>query len=248
MQTSEYFGKQFQVLGDGYVELQDLMPHPLTGITPDQAIVAAARVSHLGKSKGDKEDAKLIHYLVKNSHTSPLEMVRFKLRVKAPLVTFWQWTRHRTMSYMSVNSQSGRYTDFDETESMYYPGEWRLQAPEGESKQASQGVLGWDESAEFSKELRATWERGFALYKKALDRGVAREQARLYLPGFALYYTWVISVDLHNLMHFLKLRMAKEAQYEIRVYAKCIYLNYVRPLCPVASEAFEQYILGYSPT
>src|SRR5215467_10390510 len=112
--SKHLIGKRIDVLDKGYVELQDLMGD-------DLAIVNAARVSFLGESKGSDKDKKLLFFLMKNSHTSPFEMVEFKFRVKAPLVTFWQWARHRMASY---NSQSGRYTEFLENE-FHIPDVWR---------------------------------------------------------------------------------------------------------------------------
>ena len=93
--TTELIGKRIPVLDKGWVELIDLMPHPATGVSGDLAIVNAARVSFLGESKGDEKDKKLLFYMLRNKHTSPFEMVVFKFRACAPLVTFWQWARHR---------------------------------------------------------------------------------------------------------------------------------------------------------
>jgi thymidylate synthase (FAD) len=237
-------GQRVQVLDRGFVELQDLMPHPRTGVTCDNAIVAAARVSFMGEGKGDEKDRRLIHYLMKHHHTSPFEMVEFKFRVKAPLVTYWQWVRHRTFAYQSVNSQSGRYIAFEEDE-FYAPEVWRRQSPS--NKQASLGVIEGPAGETLSRDLLAHYARGHALYRAALEQGVSREMARLFLPGFAVYYTWIIKVDLHNLFGFLRLRMAPDAQYEIRAYARALYAAFVHPLAPIAAEAFEQYTLGFDP-
>ncbi|PJF40106.1 MAG: thymidylate synthase (FAD), partial [Phototrophicales bacterium] len=101
-----------------------MMPHPDLGIPGDLAIVNAARVSFLGESKGDERDKKLLFYLLRHRHTSPFEMVEFKFRVRAPLVTWWQWVRHRTWN---MNAQSGRYTPFEEND-FYVPSVWRKQS------------------------------------------------------------------------------------------------------------------------
>ncbi|MEL6307169.1 MAG: FAD-dependent thymidylate synthase, partial [Chloroflexota bacterium] len=97
-QTSklDLLGKRVDVLDKGWIELIDLMPHPNAGVSGDLAIVNAARVSFLGESKGPERDKKLLFYLLRNSHTSPFEMIEFKFRARAPLVTWWQWVRHRT--------------------------------------------------------------------------------------------------------------------------------------------------------
>jgi thymidylate synthase (FAD) len=234
--------KRIPVLDKGFVELQDLLPHPETGITPDNAIVAAARVSFLGESKGDEKDAKLISYLIKHRHTSPFEQVVFKFRMKAPLVTWWQLTRHRTMR---LNLQSGRYTEFPENE-FYAPAVWRKQSPS--NKQASLGELDPEQSAELTADLLAHYAQGYALYEKALGMGVSREMARVFLPGFSVYYMGIVQVDLHNLFHFLGLRMAEDAQYEIRVYAQAMYQHFVMPAVPIAAAAWEKHVLGLEPT
>ncbi|MBE2194018.1 MAG: FAD-dependent thymidylate synthase [Anaerolinea sp.] len=235
--SSELIGKRVSVLDKGYVELQDIMPHPLTGVSPDTAIASAARVSFLGESKGGEKDARLIHYLMRHKHTSPFEMVEFKFRVKAPVVTWWQWARHRTASY---NAQSGRYTEFAEDE-FYVPAVWRKQSPD--NKQASLGELEPEANTELTQDLIDFYAQGFALYQKALRQGSSREMARLFLPGFGVYYTWIVKTDLHNLFNFLRLRLAPDAQYEIRVYAHTIYREFVKPTVPIAAEAFEQYQL-----
>jgi len=235
--TPELFSRPIPVLDKGWIELLDLMPHPSQGISPDLAIVNAARVSFLGESKGEEKDKKLLFYLLRHAHTSPFEMVEFKFRVHAPLVTWWQWVRHRTWS---VNAQSGRYTSFEE-DSFYVPSEWRLQS--SSNKQASSGPVDPQINAELNERLLAHYENSFRLYEQALAQGVAREQARLFLPGFSVYYTWVLKVDAHNLMNFLRLRMAPEAQYEIRVYAQAIYEHIFRVLMPWTAQAFDEYIL-----
>lgn len=229
-QPSPLIGKRVSVLDKGWIELQDLMGD-------DLAIVNAARVSFLGESKGDARDKHLLIYLLKHRHTSPFEQVEFKFRCRAPLVTWWQWVRHRTWS---VNAQSGRYTPFEEDD-FYVPDVWRLQARD--NKQASEGELPAAEAGDLTARLLAHYEQGFALYQAALDAGVAREQARIFLPAFAVYYTWVLKVDAHNLMHFLRLRMAPDAQYEIRVYARAIYEHFFKPALPWTAEAFERYIM-----
>jgi thymidylate synthase (FAD) len=239
--SDHLLNKRVDVLDKGWIELVDLMPHPQAGISGDLAIVNAARVSFLGESKGDEKDKKLLFYLLKNQHTSPFEMVEFKFRVRAPLVTWWQWVRHRTWN---MNAQSGRYTPFEEDD-FYVPEVWRKQA--ANNKQASEGELAADDNNALMASLIAHYEEGFRLYKQALEMGVAREMARLFLPGFSVYYTWVLKVDAHNLMHFMRLRMAPDAQYEIRAYAQAIYEHFFKPALPWTAEAFEQFVLSNTP-
>ena len=233
-------GKRVDVLDKGWVELLDLMPHPATGVSGDLAVVSAARVSFMGESKGDDKDKRLLFYLLRNEHTSPFEMVEFKLRVHAPLVTYWQWVRHRTFHYQSANAQSGRYTEFEEND-FYVPTAWRQQHTS--NKQASGDDLDPAAGSVLTEKLLAHYEQGYRLYEEALAQGVAREMARLFLPGFSVYYTWVIKVDALNLMNFLRLRMASDAQYEIRVYAQAIYEHFFKAAMPWTAEAFEQYVL-----
>lgn len=149
--------------------------------------------------------------------------------------------RHRTFHYQSANAQSGRYTPFEETD-FYVPSNWRKQAKS--NKQASEGEIEPQINAALMQKLLAFYEESYKLYEEALDAGVSKEMARLFLPGFSVYYTWVIKVDALNLMHWIKLRMASDAQYEIRVYAEAIYEHYFKPLLPWTAAAFEQYVLN----
>ncbi len=135
---------------------------------------------------------------------------------------------------------SGRYTEFEEND-FYVPDVWRKQSKD--NKQASEGQVTDEENHALTEKLVAHYEASYRLYEEALKTGVSREMARFFLPGFSVYYTWVVKVDAHNLMHFLKLRMADEAQYEIRVYAQAIYEHFFKPALPWTAEAFEEYIL-----
>ena len=235
--AEQLIGKRVHVLDKGWIELIDLMPHPESKIGGDLAIVNAARVSFLGESKGAERDKKLLFFLLRQRHTSPFEMVEFKFRVRAPLVTWWQWVRHRTWN---MNAQSGRYTPFQESD-FYVPAVWRRQSRD--NKQASEGTLESGENNELTRQLLQHYDEGFRLYSQALEKGVSKEMARLFLPGFSVYYTWVTKIDAHNLMHFLRLRMAKDAQYEIRVYAEAIHERFFKPALPWTAEAFDKYIL-----
>ena len=226
-------GKRINVLDKGWVELLDIMPHPATGVAPETAIVNAARVSFLGESKGAEKDAKLLRYLLTNRHTSPFEHVQFQFRIHAPVVTFWHWVRHRTWSF---NFSSGRYVEFDES-AFYVPDVWRKQSPS--NKQASLGQLEESESDELLNRLIDHYNTSYQLYRHALRLGVAREQARLFLPAWASYYTCVASIDALNLIKFFDLRRAPEAQYEIRVYAEAIYQYFFKPLMPITAEWME---------
>lgn len=235
--SQSLIGKRVDVLDKGWIELVDMMPHPDSDVSGDLAIVNAARVSFLGESKGPDRDKKLLFFLLRNRHTSPFEMVEFKFRVRAPLVTWWQWVRHRTWS---MNAQSGRYTPFRESD-FYVPNVWRKQSKD--NKQASEGALDALENDDLTGKLLAHYDEGYRLYTEALGKGVSKEMARLFLPGFSVYYTWVAKIDAHNLMHFLRLRMARDAQYEIRVFAAAMHEHFFEPALPWTAEAFAKYIL-----
>ena len=213
------------VLDKGFVRLVEVMGD-------DRAIVQAARVSYGEGTKSFREDRALIDYLMRHRHTSPFEMVVFKFHVKAPLFVVRQWFRHRTAS---VNEISGRYSVLKEE--FYEPEAWRRQAKR--NKQGSEGALLDEEATALLKETEA---RAYAAYQALLEKGVAREMARMVLP-LNLYTEFYWKQDLHNLFHFLKLRLAPEAQWEIRQYAKAI-AQMVKAHVPMAWESYEEHVLG----
>jgi len=210
------------VLDKGFVELIDIMPGeiPEGAESRDIVIVNAARVSYSGESKGVESDRALLRYLWKHKHTSPFEQVIFKFRIKAPILVWWQMDRHRTLKYSRQNRQSGRYTEY-EAEEYYIPCGWRLQ--DSENKQGSGSGFVENFSVLDGASVTEVYERCFleclSWYKQALEDGIAREQARLFLPAFALYHTTVLNVDAWNLTHFLRLRTDEKAQWEIQQYA-----------------------------
>jgi len=212
------------VLDKGFVRLVEVMGG-------DHSIVQAARVSYGPGTKTVREDRALIDYLMRHRHTSPFEMVEFKFHVKAPLFVVRQWFRHRTAS---VNEISGRYSVLKEE--FYEPPAWRRQARR--NKQGSEGAL-LDEEADGL--LRQVEEVAYAAYQALLGKGVAREMARMVLP-LNLYTEFYWKQDLHNLFHFLKLRLAPEAQWEIRQYARAM-AEIVRARVPLAWASFEEHIL-----
>lgn len=224
--------KKIPILDKGFLELIDTYTQ-----SADDAIIAAARVTHVEGSKGEEKDKKLIRYLMQNRHTSPFEQAMFKFRIYAPLVTYWHLLRHRTLH---VNSQSGRYTPFEE-DAFYLPDHWRLQS--SSNHQGSDGVmdgvdpLGDQQSQELTEGLIAHYNISYKMYQKALKYGAAKEMARLFLPAFGVYYQMIVSCDLHNWMNFLSLRMADDAQHEIRVYALGMY-GLLREQAPVTMSAF----------
>lgn len=231
--TTTFHSEEYIPLSGGTLALIDVMPHPSCGVSADLAVVNAARVSFLGESKGDAADKKLLFYLMRNRHTSPFEQVVLKFRVRAPLITWWQWVRHRTWSF---NFQSGRYTEFDECD-FYVPDVWRRQS--ASNKQASDGEVDSDISYTMQDALMDHTTTGYQLYRSAIESGVAREMARLFLPGFAVFYEAIATVDAHNLMQFIRLRDHEHAQHEIRVYAQAM-REIMREIMPWTMEAFDE--------
>jgi thymidylate synthase (FAD) len=212
-----------KVLDHGFVELVDHMPRE----NLDKAIVDGARVSYQTGTKTTRGDRGLIRYLVRNWHTSPLELVVFKFRIKAPLYIARQWLRHRTAS---VNEMSARYSIVDEE---YYEPEI-LRGQSVVNHQGSEGTV--DIGEEMKGALSSQYKDAFKLYEQLLEKGVCREQARGVLPQ-STYTSFVWKMDLHNLMHFLQLRMDHHAQKEIQEYATAIY-DLIQPLVPLTMEAF----------
>ena len=194
----------------------------------DKSIVDAARVSYTNV-KTISEDRALIRYLMRNWHTSPFEMVEFKFHIKVPIFVARQWVRHRTAS---INEISARYSVIDEE--YWVPTEYRGQS--STNKQGSSGsVVGGDIQEKSCKDA-------FAIYKSLLALGVSRELARVHLPQ-STYTEFVWKIDLHNLFHFLQLRMDHHAQKEISDPAKEIF-DLIKKVVPLACEAFEDYRLN----
>jgi thymidylate synthase (FAD) len=222
--------KKFPVLDDGFVCLVDVMGD-------DRAIVEAARVSYGEGTRQVSDDRGLIRYLMRHHHTSPLEMVEVKLLVRVPMDCWRQWIRHRTAS---VNEYSTRYSVAIDAAQTTAQDQWRRQSTT--NNQGSEGLLDQAVGAQLSAEERALQEHARTVYQHRLERGVAREQARKELP-LSTYTEAYWKIDLHNLLHFLLLRMDVRAQWEIRQYALAIGQEIVRPLFPLVWEAFEDYQL-----
>lgn len=206
--------------------------------TGDLEVVRNARVSYdadwrAGEDEG--KDAKLIDYLVRNRHTSPLEAMTFTFEVKAPLFVIRQWQRHRTWSYSEV---SARYTALPEE--FYVPQVDQITTQSDTNKQMRTTEQHPDAQG-CQNMIRNACKMSFSLYKDLLAEGVPRELARGVLP-LNTYTHMFATVDLHNLFHFLKLRLHPHAQYEIRVYAEAL-LQLIEPIVPVAGAAFRKHIL-----
>ena len=223
-------GVKHAVLRHGYVVLVDYMGN-------DAAIVQAARVSYGAGTKSVRDDRGLIRYLMRHRHTTPFEMVEYKFLIRLPIYVARQMIRHRMVS---VNEYSARYS--------IVPDEFDLPEPTDVRQQATRNRQGRDTPLPepvvraFRSDVERISADAYEAYRRALEQGVARETARLLLP-LAYYTEWYWKIDLHNLFHFLSLRLDPHAQEEIRRYAAAI-AGLARLVCPVAFEAFDEFTLG----
>jgi thymidylate synthase (FAD) len=224
-------GRSIAVLDDGFIRLVDYMGS-------DESIVQSARVSYGKGTKKVHEDRGLIRYLMRHRHTTPFEMCEIKLHVRVPMDCWRQWIRHRTAN---VNEYSTRYSVAIDATQTTPPHAWRKQSKG--NRQGSEGCLDTPVGEELSREEREFQEHARALYERRLERGVAREQARKDLP-LSTYTEAYWKVDLHNLLHFLALRMDDHSQEEIREYANVIGNDIVAKWCPITWEAFQDYRMG----
>lgn len=221
----------------GFVALVDCMPRLVPeGQTADGAIVQAARVSYGQGTKKINEDRGLLRYLMRHRHSTPFEMVEFKFHVAMPLFVARQWIRHRTAN---VNEYSARYS--------IVPDRFWRPTVESVRAQSRTNRQGGDEpiesgTAERFLELLDRAEANYRDYLELTEQGVARELARAALP-VSVFTEWYWKCDLHNILHFLSLRIDPHAQREIRVYAEAMY-RLVREIVPMTCEAFEDYRLG----
>jgi thymidylate synthase (FAD) len=220
--------KKIPVLDDGFVCLVDVMGD-------DSSVVQAARVSYGEGTKKVSDDRTLIRYLLRHRHTTPFEMAEIKLLVRVPMDCWRQWIRHRMAN---VNEYSTRYSVAIDAAQTTLPTEWRSQAES--NRQGSGEALPADVGEQLTASERELQDHARRVYEERLTLGVAREQARKDLP-LATYTEAYWKVDLHNLLHFLALRMDSHAQAEIRAYATAIGREIVQPLFPVVWEAFEDY-------
>jgi thymidylate synthase (FAD) len=220
-------GVKHPVLSHGFVVLVDYMGN-------DAAIVQAARVSYGQGTKSVRDDRGLIRYLMRHRHTTPFEMVEYKLLVRLPIFVARQWIRHRASS---TNEYSARYS--------IVPDEFELPPAEEVRHQSTRNRQGRGDPLppeavdRFRSDLETVSKEAYAAYARALEAGVARETARLLLP-VAYYTQWYWKINLHNLFHFLSLRLDPHSQEEIRLYAAEV-AKLAQVVCPVAFEAFEEF-------
>lgn len=219
----------FKVLDDGFIKVVDYMG-------TDASVVQAARVSYGAGTKKVNEDQALLNHLMRMRHTSPFEMCELKIHVRVPMDAWRQWIRHRTAS---VNEYSTRYSEaIDSMQSAN--GEWREQSTT--NKQGSGGLLSVEDMMRLSADETNIHRQLKAVYQRRLKMGVAREQARKDLP-LSTYTEAYWKIDLHNLLHFLRLRLNPAAQKEIREYAQVL-ASIVSKWVPQTWLAFENYQLN----
>lgn len=232
----DILGEQIQVLDKGFVRVVDYMGD-------DSAICQAARQSYGAGTKSVSEDRGLIRYLqsggyeMKVKHSSPFEMCEIKFHIRLPMDAWRQGVRHRTMS---VNEYSTRYSEAIDDKQTTKDDEWRSQS--SDNKQGSGDFLSEEVGHLLSVSEVEFHELAAKLYRERLDKGVAREQARKDLP-LSTYTEAYIKVDLHNLLHFLLLRMDHHAQLEIRSYANVIG-DIVAKWVPYTWGAFQDYVVN----
>ncbi|MCG6111252.1 MAG: FAD-dependent thymidylate synthase [Paracoccus sp.] len=219
------------VLDNGLVRVIDYMGD-------DAAICQAARVSYGTGTKSVQNDEGLIRYLMRHWHSTPFEMCEVKFHIKLPVFVARQWIRHRTAN---VNEYSARYSILDRE--FYIPAPEHLAAQSQQNNQGRGEVLQGEEAQRVLDLLREDAMRSYDNYEAMLSQdgqqGLARELARMNLPA-NIYTQWYWKVDLHNLLHFLRLRADSHAQFEIRAYAD-IMCDITRDWVPAAFGAFSDY-------
>lgn len=221
------------VLDHGFVRLVEHMGG-------DVSIVRAARNSYDAAWKAGEDegsDTRLINYLMRNRHTSPFEAVVMTFEVKAPIFVLRQWHRHRTWSY---NELSARYKPLPDE--FYIPDPDTIGIQSKSNKQMRDVDKQHPHAASVAHEIRMVQERAYEIYEQLLEADVPRELARSVLP-VSIYSNMFATVNLHNLLHFLELRLHEHAQYEIRVYAQAL-LNLASIVAPVSISAFRNHRLA----
>src|SRR5690349_19446800 len=198
--AEELLGLYFPVLDHGFVALVDYMG-------TDACIERAARVSYGYGTRQVSKTRGLLRYLRRQLHTTPSEMVELKFHCSMPMFVARQWIRHRTAN---VNEYSGRYSLMPML--FYTPSEEQLQT---QSRVNNQGRSGEPVPVEQYREALRRWEEirsaSRSTYEWLTGEEIARELARIDLP-LSTYTQWYWKVDLHNLLHFLKLRVDAHAQ------------------------------------
>jgi thymidylate synthase (FAD) len=232
--AEEILGGYFPVLDHGFVSLVDYMGS-------DEDVERAARVSYGYGTRKRSATRGLIRYLRRHRHSTPTEMVEFKFHCSMPMFVARQWIRHRTAS---VNEYSGRYSLMPLLFHTPSERDFALQSP-----QNNQGRLGEAADRSLWEEAVRRWNAGREAatggYAWMLGEDVAREIARIDLP-LSTFTQWYWKIDLHNLLHFLSLRVDPHAQLEIRAYAE-VMAGIVKRVAPLSYEAWVDYDLMGQP-
>lgn len=212
------------VLDHGFVKLRNLsgpVRRPEAEFDADDidpAITARISFDNLDEVRLREQDLKLVSYLMKNHHWTPIEMIEVWLEMKLPIFTARQFVRHRTAT---ENEVSARYVKLPEEWYIPDPSVVGVKSKSNKQGRNLEGVV-TAEAHEFVLDLNADCQAGYDKYTKHLDAGIAPELARCFLH--VNHYThWVWKQDLRNMMGFLKLRLEGHAQYEARVYAQAVY-------------------------
>ena len=219
--------ERINVLDKGFVKLIDHMGN-------DASIVQAAKISYGDEANVPEANEKLIRHLLKNGHTSPFEQVIFKFYLKLPLFVARQLVRHRTAS---INEVSGRYSVLKSE--AYLPETSRIKIQGLKDKKELNYLTTQENVYELFKKEQLKELENYNIYLKL---GVTKELGRINLP-LSVYTKMYWTMDLHNLLHFLELRLNIHAQYEIRVYAEAI-KEIINEIVPLTIRAFDDYTLG----
>jgi thymidylate synthase (FAD) len=223
--------KEYPVLDKGFIRLVDYLGG-------DERVVQSARVSYGEGTKSYREDAGLIDYLLRHRHTSPFEQIALTFHIKMPIFVARQWIRHRTAR---LNEISGRYSVMPEDFYVPVPGDVALQSADNKQGRSGQALdTGTVETVR--ARLGDGQKHAYAEYMSLIDQGIARELARINLP-LSLYTEMYWQIDLHNLFHFLELRLDVHAQKEIRLYAGVL-LEITKKVAPRCCESFERHLFG----
>lgn len=203
----------------------------------DSAVVQAARVSYGKGTKTKREDRGLIRYLMRHRHTTPFEMCTIKLYLKMPIFVARQWVRHRTAS---INEYSGRYSEMPNE--FYSPALEDIKPQSKTNKQGRAGEMSLEERGSIKAFIDLQNHDSYETYKLLLERGTARELARVGLP-LSQYTEFFWQMNLHNLLHFCSLRSDPHAQKEIRDYSDVILHKIIKEWVPNTYEAFMDYVM-----
>jgi thymidylate synthase (FAD) len=226
--AEELLGLYFPVLDHGFVALVDYMG-------TDACIERAARVSYGYGTRKVNLTRGLLRYLRRHMHTTPSEMVEFKFHCCMPMFVARQWIRHRTAS---VNEFSGRYSLMPML--FYTPSAEQLQTQSRRNNQGRSGdavtLAKYQEAVRRWNEIR---ERSKQAYEWMTNEEIARELARIDLP-LSTYTQWYWKIDLHNLLHFLKLRVDAHAQWEIQEFGR-VMAGMLKRVAPHSYEAWIDY-------